>query len=442
VTQTEIPLPEIEYHPLSFCDTSGSRLFRWGGELYRGITADHAGFYRSLFERGVVSRLVEQGLLVETELTELAVGDFTLVLRHRTIPVVSYPFEWSSAMLRDAGLLVSDLALELGALELGFTDASGWNVLFDGARPVFVDFTSIEEQLWPGWEGEYQRSLRVHFLEPLELIARGYGRVARAVLADYDGDGANEVAELLGFASPTLGWRAELLAPGRLQRARARARLLRRRSDPGPKELRRELEEAPVGAAPAPPPAPEAPGRVREVEQVLRQLEPASVLDLGCGEGAYSRLAARLGSEVVAIDADDALVGACYRRAAAERLRILPLVMNVRNPSPSYGACASAMRSAFDRLGCELVLALGLLDELVHEHYLEIDQVAETLARFSRRWLLVEFVPPPERRAWKARPTVPGYSLEHVEAALARWFTGIQTLSAERDGSALLLCEK
>jgi len=66
------------------------------------------------------------------------------VLRHERIPFVSYPYEWTFSMLRDAALLQLDL--NLAALEEGMIlkDSTPYNVQFRGSKPVFVDIGSFE----------------------------------------------------------------------------------------------------------------------------------------------------------------------------------------------------------------------------------------------------------------------------------------------------------
>ena len=89
----EIPIKEVDYHPNSFCD-SGGRVFWWKNELYRGIKEPHLPFCKKLFEEGIVQRLIEKEFLVQTELTNLTLNGYPLVLKHRRVPFVSYANEW------------------------------------------------------------------------------------------------------------------------------------------------------------------------------------------------------------------------------------------------------------------------------------------------------------------------------------------------------------
>lgn len=108
-----LPKQEIKFHNLSNGDDY-ARLFWWRGQLYRGIYQEHAGFYKGLFEKGLIRRWVDEGRIIETELTDLVLDSFAFVLSHQRLPFVSYSFEWCAEMLKDAALHTIDLATELG----------------------------------------------------------------------------------------------------------------------------------------------------------------------------------------------------------------------------------------------------------------------------------------------------------------------------------------
>src|SRR5664280_1975409 len=99
MTSQDIPSTDVVFHPLSYGDPNG-RLFSWNGQLYRGVAAHQAQLYRALFAEGVVQDLIAKRLLVATELTPYALGPYPLVLHHKTIPFVSYVYEWCPLMLK------------------------------------------------------------------------------------------------------------------------------------------------------------------------------------------------------------------------------------------------------------------------------------------------------------------------------------------------------
>jgi hypothetical protein len=86
------------------------------------------------------------------------------------------------------------------------------------------------------------------------------------------------------------------------------------------------------------------------------------VWDMGCNDGAYSRIAAEHADGVIAFDSDHATVEALYRslRERGDR-RILPLVVDLADPSPGLGWRGRERRTLEDRGAPDLALALALV---------------------------------------------------------------------------------
>ena len=88
----------------------------------------------------------------------------------RRLPFMSYPYEWSFEMLRDAALLQLDLVLAGLDEGIGLKDASAYNLQWKGASPVFVDVASFykraEGEPWVGY-----RQFCQMFLYPLLVQA-------------------------------------------------------------------------------------------------------------------------------------------------------------------------------------------------------------------------------------------------------------------------------
>jgi SAM-dependent methyltransferase len=467
-----IPLDEIEFHPNSFCDRDG-RVFRWQGELYRGITHHNATLYRDILGKGIVQTLVDQNFLIDTALTTLSLPGYAMVVKHRALPFVSYVHEWCPEMLKDAALFITDMMIELANHGLTLVDFSTWDMLFEGCRPVFVDFCTINcadfdgDRSWTMFKDDFQS----YFIYPLRLMSQGYGHLMRYLLADHTHNLIHpELAALLGYPSlyadllkrsgwhPKITWRN---FPAAIHPLRQRSYwLLRRvllwigidiqvRGCALIQQLRREVDAItlPSCARPADddltlPPFQEWTVKQIGVHQSLSKLRPKTVLDIGCGAGWYAHLAASLGSNVVALDWDAHQVGQCYQFARDRSLSILPLVMDICNPSPGQGICNKVIPPAIQRLTCEMVLALGLVHLLVFEQSLTFPQISETLASFAKRWVLVEFISFEDaeiHRQWPEKPI--WYSLEHFIETLEQHFSEVTAQSAPVESRVLLLCE-
>ncbi|HSJ86011.1 MAG TPA: hypothetical protein VK909_02300, partial [Anaerolineales bacterium] len=207
VSSQTIPGNEIIHHPHSFADPDG-RVFLWEGELYRGIFPVAAPFFRQLAENGILTNLVERGLLVNTELTPLTSSEFSLVFRHQVVPFASYPQEWCPLMLKDAALAIIDLAIELAHVGLLLKDGHPWNILFDACKPVYVDLGSITPTMrswtWPAYP-DFCR----YCLYPLILMSQGYELMGRLLMCAEGGVRENELFRL----APQLAFSAYIRWP-------------------------------------------------------------------------------------------------------------------------------------------------------------------------------------------------------------------------------------
>jgi hypothetical protein len=416
---TQIPAEEVTYHSMSFCDPHG-RLFWWQDQLLRGISPERAEATRTLFEDGTVSRCVEAGLIVETELTDFVLDSFPLILRHKPLPFVSYANEWCPEMLRDAGLQNAALAEVLAERGCRFNDATTWNTLFDGPTPVFVDFNSIDASGRPPTPENYTREFTLFYTAPLRASALGYSRLARLVLGHYESNVVHpELATLLQKKTEDDG------ILGKLGR---RIITSLRGGTPSPEALAAELANIALPNRPRADVTSLEPVNTwstkrRIVHRVLNETNPARVIDLGAGDGWYSRLAASLGARVVATDVDEGKVATCYQAAQEGNHSILSLVMDIRYPTPGQGVELRVLPPATERLKSEFVLALGILDELREQH-LTLEMACEALISFSTNRMLVEVK----------------QDRDVTIAALEHYFSSVSPLPDEGD-TFFILCE-
>jgi hypothetical protein len=154
----------------SFRDPHGF-VFRRGSVLYRQVNEVHRRDFDRFIESGLYDRLVADELLVpheDVDLSLAAAPDAYRIILPEQIPFISYPYEWSFAMLRDAALAtlrIQQLALDHG---MSLRDATAYNIAFHKGRPMFLDTTSFEilreERPWVAY-----RQFCQHFVAPLAL---------------------------------------------------------------------------------------------------------------------------------------------------------------------------------------------------------------------------------------------------------------------------------
>ena len=159
------------------------------------------------------------------------------------------------------------------------------------------------------------------------------------------------------------------------------------------------------------------------------------VWDLGANTGEYSRAAREVAPQVVAFDIDPAAVERNYRRVrSAGETGILPLLLDLGNPSPAQGWAHTERLSLEQRGPADVVLALALVHHLAIGRNLPLDRIASFLSRLGRA-LVIEFVPKDDvqvQRLLRNRADVfPGYSVVGFEEAFRRHFRidGVQPIA-------------
>lgn len=437
---------EVRFASPEPIDANG-RVFYWNDSVYRAISQHKAPFYRKLLDDGRAEGLFAEGL-VRTEVSDLSLQGYDLVLKHERIPFISYATEWSGSMLKDAALLTLDLSLRLDEQGLELQDAHPWNILFDGTEPKYVDFSSIEPaQGSARWRGLHE--FIGTFLNPLVLMAAGEARHARALLVDAHtlrGRRVSraDVARVLLRNKRLKPLAAFLLRPAPSNGRDRRSTLLGLREVVAqidiPYQKTRwsdycdeEVDDATIDSWMV---------KRRVTFEVLKRCQPPTLLDIGSNAGWFSKLAAKNGARVVAFDVDEPSINKLYRNEEARRLRVLPLAMDFRAPTPAYGA-GLRCEPAVDRFRSDMVLALAIVHHLVFSQKVTFSEIATSLASFSRRWLLVEFIPKEDVHVAKMYDdSFSWYTLDRFIEELKRHFSTVEVLPSNPDPRVLLLCER
>ncbi|HJP66294.1 MAG TPA: SAM-dependent methyltransferase [Actinomycetota bacterium] len=432
----------------SFRDPSGFVFVR-DGRLYRQVNESFADEYDRLMASGLYQALVDDGLLVRHEEVDLelaAAPGAHRILAPEVVPFVSYPYEWCFGQLKDAATVTLRIQAKAMEFEMSLRDASAYNIQFVEGRPVLIDTLSFE----PIREGEpwvAYRQFCQHFLAPLALMARVDVRLGQLLRIHVDGIPLDLAAALL----PRSSRRSPGLLMHVVMHARSQAKHADDRERPATgrrgfsarafeglvDSLRGTVEKQ--GWEPGDSTwsdyyrqsvsyTEEALQHKQEViGAALEQVGPQTVWDLGGNTGLFSRLATARGARAVCFDGDHAAVEINYRAARAEgEVRLLPLVMDLANPSPGLGWANSERPSLGDRGPADLVLALALIHHLAIGNNVPFARVAEWFAELAAS-LVVEFVPKqdPEVQALLVtrEDVFAGYTQEGFEAGFGERFS-------------------
>jgi len=443
----------------SFRDPSGF-LFSRGGVLYRQVNRAYEHEYAQLMVSGLYERLVKAGLLishVEVDQTPAQKEAFFKIIQPERVPFISYPYEWSFGQLKDAAL--ATLSIQRRALKAGMSlkDASAYNIQFVRGKAALIDTLSFETykegQPWVAY-----RQFCQHFLAPLALMALKDVRLNQLLRVYIDG-------VPLDLASELLPWKTRLNF-GLLTHIHLHAGAQKKYSGEEVKSRGGSMsKQAMIGLIDS------LDSTIRKLDWTPRgtewgnyyditnysdsafehkkelvgewtkRIQPALVWDLGANNGVFSRVAGESGSYVISFDIDPAAVEQNYRQMKNDKTEnLLPLLLDLTNPSPAIG-WANRERDSFGSRGpADMVLALAVIHHLAISNNVPLAQLSDFFAETSK-WLVIEFVPKTDSQVKKllaSREDIfPNYTRDGFESAFKEKFN-IHSAVDVRDSDRVL----
>jgi ribosomal protein L11 methylase PrmA len=455
---------DVRRLPASFRDPSGF-LFTREGRLYRQVNRSFQPDYDLLLSSGLYQDLVDRGLLIGHRESGEPPADAGLayrVLEPERIPFISYPYEWCFGQLKRAALLT--LEIQKRALDRGLSlkDASAYNVQFRGSQPVLIDTLSFERQVeerpWTAY-----RQFCQHFLAPLALMAFVDVRLSQLLRVHIDGVPLDLASRLLPartriHAGLTLHIHVHAGAQRRYSEVAAapsRGRMTRLGHIGVIENLEttvRGLHWDPQGTAwqsyyDETNYTPAALEHKRSLtDSFLSQAAPRLVWDLGANTGVFSRIASRQGAYTISIDSDPGAVELNDRESVkANERQLLPLQVDLTNPSPALGWQNEERMSLRERGPADALLALALVHHLAIANNTPLADIASCFSRLTR-WLVLEFVPKEDsqvQRLLSFRSDIfDGYNEAGLEKAFAGAFRIASRQPIRESARVLYLMER
>lgn len=437
----------------SFRDRSGF-IFYSDDQVFRAVGQSYQESYTRLLASGLYEALTSKGLLIpHRELTgdqwpplpaEVDASTIYKVLQVEKVPYISYPYEWCFQQLKDAALLT--LQIQLAALEhnMVLKDASAFNVQFVKGRPVFIDtlsFDTYEEgKPWVAY-----RQFCTHFLAPLALMSRVDADLRRLSELYIDGIPLALASKLLPFKT---WW-----SPFFQMHVHYHARLEKRYSADvkASQKVRHKLSKnrlvaiiqhlhSGINGLSLPISQSEwsdyyqqfsySDEAIEHKKQLVTQwaagIAPKNSWDLGCNTGLFSELLQPFSETVTAFDIDHLAIEKFYTQLKKKPAgNILPLVLDLNNPTAAIGWANRERKSFVERKPADLALALAFIHHLSISNNVPFSEVASLLSQCTQ-WLIIEFVPKTDGQAQRLLVTredvFDDYTQQAFEAAFQTYF--------------------
>jgi hypothetical protein len=446
---------KIEAEAGSFRDPSGFVFFK-DGVCYRQVNLAYKKNYDLLLESGLYAKLVGDGLLIPHEKVDALPTSLNAYLTIRPEPIlfISYPYEWCFTQFKNAALTTLTILKKALSYNMMLKDASAYNIQFYQGQPILIDTLSFENyQEGKPWTGYKQ--FCENFLGPLALMAYKDIRLTR-LLRDYiEGIPLDLTSSLLpkktyfNFhlaahihlhaqfqkkhagktsttkSSQTISKKSLLGLVDSLESAIKKMNLKSEKSEWGdyysqcahvPKIVKEKIEL---------------------VTEYLDYLKPHSVWDLGANTGVFSRVASDRGILTISIDGDPNCVENSYLQTLKSgEKNLLPLWIDLNNPSPGIGWENTERKSLWERGPAETILALALIHHLAISNNVPLAKIA-LLFRNTCLSLIIEFVPKSDSMVQKLlasrQDIFPDYTQKAFESEFSQFFDIIRS---EKVGSS------
>ncbi len=412
----------IKRFPNSFRDPCGF-VFEYEGDIYRFVFKYLEKNWQSFVESGLFFDLQEKGYLQPSKILQLddyrifspEINNAIALVKHeRKIPCISYPFEWPFSMLKDAALFHLDF-LE-ACLDKGFItkDGTPYNIQFEGVRPIFIDILSvapyISGNVWFGFNQFLQQFLfplllmsnkNIPFFPRLRFKLEGidiYTVKKFFHLTDIFKPGvfsyiflplifqkifssfSESIREKI-FSSGIMDKRAILKNTSHLKKLVNSLSVSKKQLS-----LWKDYEENNSYSQN------EKSLKHEFIVEAMKVVRPDTILDLGANAGEYSIICSPYAKNIIAIDSDQEAVDILYDRLKEKGIKnILPLVVDIINPSPNLGWKLKEYPSFFERVKPDTVFCLALVHHIVIGNNVPIEDFVEWLEGLAPN-IIVEFV--------------------------------------------------
>ncbi len=451
-------------HPSSYRDPSGF-IFIHAGNYYRQVNQIFKDDFDFFISSGCSENLVQKELIIPHQVINenlTGLNDQYKTLKPEPVNFISYPYEWSFDMLKDAALLTLTLVKEAAGYGLMLKDATPYNIQWHGGKLIFIDTLSFEkykeQEPWIAY-----RQFCETFLSPLLLMHYSKMPLHQLQLAYPEGIPLAVTKSLLparskfsfhtylhihlhakvsskkganNFSAGKFSKQNLLNLVSSLEILVNRLKFSKQQTAwsayyEEASQRNNYLESKKI--------------LIRQWIDTLNDIETAA--DMGANEGEFSRLLSEKNIYTLAADFDPYCINKLYNvvKNNSEK-NIQPLIIDLSNPSPSIGVNNEERSSFTNRLHADLVMALAVVHHLAIGKNITLNMIADMFQRINRKYLIIEFVPKSDEKNQLLlsgkKDVYSMYTEDNFQAAFKKYYTITSKETIGTSGRILYLMTK
>jgi len=445
--------------PSSFRDPSGF-LFYKNNTIYRQVNIICKDNYDHLMNSGLYKNLIDNNLLIphrEVDIQSPQPKKVSKIIKPEPIPFISYPYEWCFSQLKDAAL--TTLKIQKKALDFGMSlkDCTAYNIQFKDGKAIFIDTLSFEKynegQPWAAYRQACQ-----HFIAPLALMSYRDIRLNQLFRIYVDGIPLDLASLLLPSST---SFKASLLSHIHLH-AKSQKHFADKKVNMNGHKMSRlsflglmDNLESTIKKMKWKASGTEwsdyyedtnysqeaLENKKKIVSEMLDLASTKTLWDLGSNIGMFSRIASNRGIHTVSFDIDPAAVEKNYLTSVKNsETNILPLILDLTNPSPGIGWENKERISFMERGPADTALALALIHHLAISNNLPLGKIANFFNLICKS-LIIEFIPKDDsqvQRLLSSRKDIfPDYTKQAFEEEFSKYFV-INSIQKIKDSKRII----
>lgn len=447
----------------SFRDPSGFLFFE-NNVLYRQINKSYEKDFHKLMTSGLYDELTSDHFLIshqDAPKITLKSPNGYKIIKPEKIDFISYPYEWSFSQFKDAALLTLEIQKIAFKYGMVLKDASAYNVQFKKNDPIFVDTLSFEEyvdgQTWDAY-GQFCR----HFVAPIALMTQKDIRLQQLLRVYVDGIPLDLTSKLLPMKTLTMfSLMSHIHAHSKAEKKYSNVKpskqiSMKRRSfeglieslSSGIKKSHLKIKETEWGDYYNDTNYSDDSfnEKKRIVKKFIELSNPKTVWDLGANTGVFSKIASETALNIISFDIDPLAIEKNYISLKQNNIEnILPLLIDLANPSGGIGWNTDERKSLIDRSPVDLVLSLALIHHLVISNNVPLDRLSQFFSRLTKN-LIIEFIPKEDSQISRLLATrkdiFEDYDKSHFEAEFSKKFKILNSVDIRGTLRTLYLMEK